>query len=67
MNNKMDLAKRIIVALDVGSREEALPLIRQLEGVEIFKVGLKLFTAEGPSLLREVKFLQNNFPGFKTP
>lgn len=54
----MDLAKRIIVALDVGSREEALPLIRQLEGVEIFKVGLKLFTAEGPSLLREVKILR---------
>ena len=58
MNKKMDLAKRIIVALDVGSREEALPLIRQVEGVEIFKVGLKLFTAEGPSLLREVKILQ---------
>lgn len=58
MNKKMDLAKRIIVALDVGSREEALPLIRQLEGVEIFKVGLKLFTAEGPSLLREVKILR---------
>ena len=54
----MDLARRIIVALDVGSREEALPLIRQLEGVEIFKVGLKLFTAEGPSLLREVKTLR---------
>ena len=58
MNNNIDLAKRIIVALDVGSREEALPLIRQLEGVEIFKVGLKLFTAEGPSLLREVKILR---------
>ena len=58
MNKNIDLAKRIIVALDVGSREEALPLIRQLEGVEIFKVGLKLFTAEGPSLLREVKILR---------
>jgi orotidine-5'-phosphate decarboxylase len=58
MNKKMDLAKRIIVALDVGSRDEALPLIRQLEEVEIFKVGLKLFTAEGPSLLRKVKILR---------
>ncbi len=58
MNKKMDFAKRIIVALDVGSREEALPLIRELEGVEIFKVGLKLFTAEGPSLLREIKILR---------
>ncbi len=63
----MNLAKRIIVALDVGLRKEALPLIRQLEGIEIFKVGLRLFMAEGSSLLREVKFLQNNFPGFKTP
>lgn len=58
MSKKTDLAKRIIVALDVGAREEALPLIRQLEGVEIFKVGLKLFTAEGPSLLREIKTLR---------
>jgi orotidine-5'-phosphate decarboxylase len=58
MNKKMDLAKRIIVALDVGSRDEALPLIGQLEGVEIFKVGLKLFTAEGPPLLRKVKILR---------
>jgi orotidine-5'-phosphate decarboxylase len=49
MSKKMDLAKRIIVALDVGSREEALPLIRQLEGVEIFKVGLKLFTSSEKS------------------
>ncbi len=63
----MELAKRIIVALDVGLREEALPLIRQLEGIKIFKVGLRLFMAEGSSLLREFKFLQNNFPGFKTP
>jgi len=38
MNEKMDLAKKIIVTLDVGSREEALLLIRQLDGVEIFKV-----------------------------
>jgi orotidine-5'-phosphate decarboxylase len=58
MNKNMDLAKRIIVALDVGSREEALPLIKQLKGVEVFKVGLKLFTAEGPPLLREIKILR---------
>ncbi|NIM59832.1 MAG: orotidine-5'-phosphate decarboxylase [Candidatus Aminicenantes bacterium] len=58
MNEKMEFAKKIIVALDVGSREEALPLIRQLEGIEIFKVGLKLFTSEGPSLLKEVKILR---------
>jgi orotidine-5'-phosphate decarboxylase len=55
MNKKEELAKRIIVALDVGSREEALLLIGQLEDVEIFKMGLRLFTAEGPSLLNEIK------------
>lgn len=54
----MNLSKRIIVALDVDKGEEALSLIRQLEGADIFKVGLKLFTAEGPSLLRKIKVLR---------
>lgn len=49
------MAKRIIVALDVEGREEALSLVRKLEGAEIFKVGLKLFTAQGPSLLKEIQ------------
>jgi len=57
MNKKEDFAKRIIIALDVGNRGEALSLINQLEGVEIFKVGLELFTAEGPSLLEKIKAL----------
>jgi len=57
MNKKEDFAKRIIIALDVGNRGEALSLVNQLEGVEIFKVGLKLFTAEGPSLLEKIKAL----------
>ena len=58
MNKKQDSARRIIVALDVGKREDAFLLIKQLEGVEIFKVGLKLFTAEGPSLFKEIKALR---------
>lgn len=57
MNRKEDSARKIIVALDVASREKALSLIRRLEGVEIFKVGVKLFTAEGPPLLREIREL----------
>ncbi|NQT79286.1 MAG: orotidine-5'-phosphate decarboxylase [Candidatus Aminicenantes bacterium] len=57
MNKKEDFAKKIIIALDVGNRGEALSLVNQLEGVEIFKVGLKLFTAEGPSLLEKIKTL----------
>jgi len=55
MSKKKDLAKRIIVALDVGSREEALALTSKLQAVEIFKVGFKLFTAEGPSLINEIR------------
>ena len=55
MSKKEELAKRIIVALDVGSREEALSLVRQLDDVEIFKIGLQLFTAEGLPLLEEIK------------
>lgn len=57
MSRTEELRKKIIVALDVSSKEQALTLIRQLEGVEIFKVGLKLFTAEGPSLLKDIKTL----------
>lgn len=55
MNRTIDIAKRIIVALDVEGREEALSLVKRLEKAEIFKVGLKLFTAEGPSLLQEIQ------------
>jgi orotidine-5'-phosphate decarboxylase len=57
MSRKEELRKKIIVALDVSSKEQALSLIRQLEGVEIFKVGLRLFAAEGPSLLKDIKTL----------
>jgi len=58
MTKKEDLAKKIIVALDVSTKKEALSLIKKLEGVEIFKVGLKLFTAEGPPLLDEIKAMR---------
>lgn len=54
METKYDFAKKIIVALDVEGREKALSLVRRLDRAEIFKVGLKLFTAEGPVFLREV-------------
>ena len=54
----MDVSKIIIVALDVEKGEDALNLIQQLEDAEIFKVGLQLFTAEGPSLLRKIKVLR---------
>src|SRR6185295_14427525 len=46
---------KIILVLDVSSREEAMKLVRPLhEHVGMFKVGMQLFTAEGPSLVREI-------------
>jgi orotidine-5'-phosphate decarboxylase len=46
---------KILLVLDVSSREEAMKLVRPLyEHVGMFKVGMQLFTAEGPSLVREI-------------
>ncbi len=50
-----DLSCKIIVALDVNSREEALTLLDRLPETEIFKVGLQMFSAYGPPLLSELK------------
>lgn len=49
----MDPREKIIIALDVGTKREALALADALEEARIFKIGLELFTAEGPSLLEE--------------
>ena len=47
--------ERIIVALDVDSGNKAREVIRELRGaVGAFKIGLQLFTAEGPGFVREV-------------
>jgi orotidine-5'-phosphate decarboxylase len=48
-------AEKIIVALDVASKEEALRLVEQLrEQISFFKIGLQLYTAEGPEIVRSV-------------
>ena len=45
----------LIFALDVASREDALRLVEETrEYVGIYKIGLQLFTAEGPELVRKV-------------
>jgi orotidine-5'-phosphate decarboxylase len=49
-----NIASKIIVALDVDTKQEALQLVRNLPAAEIFKVGLRLFAAEGPSLLQDI-------------
>jgi len=46
----------VITALDVESRGDALSLVSGLGGVvDFFKVGSRLFTAEGPSMVREIR------------
>jgi orotidine-5'-phosphate decarboxylase len=48
-------ADRIIVALDVATKEKALDLIEKLHGqISFFKIGLQLYTAEGPEIVRAV-------------
>jgi orotidine-5'-phosphate decarboxylase len=48
-------ADKIIVALDVGTRKEALTLVKQLrDQISLFKIGLQLYTAEGPDVVRDV-------------
>jgi orotidine-5'-phosphate decarboxylase len=48
-------ADKIIVALDVPTKKEALALVEQLRGqISFFKIGLQLYTAEGPEIVRAV-------------
>jgi orotidine-5'-phosphate decarboxylase len=55
-----DAGHRIIIALDVKTREAAYDLAARLPGAQIFKVGLELFTAEGPALFKKFKALRKN-------
>src|SRR5579884_130167 len=51
----MTAADQIIVALDVPTKEEALNLLEQLlDPISFFKVGLQLYTAEGPEIIRTI-------------
>ena len=48
-------AEKIILALDVASKKEALGLVEQLrEQISFFKIGLQLYTAEGPEVVRAI-------------
>jgi orotidine-5'-phosphate decarboxylase len=53
-------AGRIIIALDVQTKEEGLALVSRLKDARTFKVGLELFTAEGPALFRKLKALRKD-------
>jgi orotidine-5'-phosphate decarboxylase len=52
MTNEAD---KIIVALDVPTKKDALRLVGQLRPeISFFKIGLQLYTAEGPEIVRAV-------------
>lgn len=57
MSDVLDRARaRLIVALDVPDRASALALAARLAGhVGMLKIGLELFVAEGPTIVRELR------------
>ena len=55
------IADKIIVALDVATKEKALDLVEELRGqISFFKIGLQLYTAEGPEIVRAVRAIGAN-------
>jgi orotidine-5'-phosphate decarboxylase len=51
-----DLRTKIIIALDVPTSQEALSLVRRLSPHSgLFKIGLQLYTAAGPEIVRAVQ------------
>lgn len=51
---ELDLGNRVIVALDVTDREAAERLVAELgDATDWYKIGLELFTAVGPDLVRD--------------
>ena len=52
------MKEKLIVALDVAGRKEALGLVEQLTGsVGAFKIGMQLFNSEGPGIVKEIQGL----------
>ena len=52
---RMEPVDRLVVALDVSSRDDILRLVDALQGtVGVFKIGLQAFIANGPSIVRDV-------------
>ena len=51
----INAADKIVVALDVPTKRQALSLVEQLlDQISFFKIGLQLYTAEGPEIVRSV-------------
>jgi orotidine-5'-phosphate decarboxylase len=55
MNSRSDARDKIIVALDVPAKAEALDLVKQLAPeISFFKIGLQLYTVAGAEAVREI-------------
>ena len=58
MDNKLTASavrEKIVVALDVSTRIQALKIVDKLAGrVGMFKIGNQLFSSEGPQIVREI-------------
>lgn len=52
------MKEKLIVALDVSTRKEALQLAEQLwDSVGAFKIGMQLYNSEGPDIIRDIQNL----------
>ena len=50
------MAKDVIIACDFSSKEQTLAFLNRFEGRKPFvKIGMELFYAEGPEIVREIK------------
>ena len=50
------MAKDVIIALDFENKEKTLAFLDQFTGRKPFvKIGMELFYAEGPDIVREIK------------
>ena len=50
------MGKDVIIACDFASKEQTLAILDKFEGKKPFvKIGMELFYAEGPSIVREIK------------
>ncbi|CCQ65647.1 Orotidine 5'-phosphate decarboxylase [Crocosphaera watsonii WH 0402] len=57
----MSVADQIIVPLDVPTEEAAIALLDRLPQVSFWKVGLELFVATGPTILKHLKERKKRF------
>lgn len=52
------MKEKLIVALDVDTKEQALSLVEKLwDSVGAFKIGMQLYNSEGPSIVKEIQDL----------